>query len=91
MPVYQYRDMREGGIVELVRSVANRDRVPPYFKRITVPVRLAVTGTSTNPRDPQSADVSVPRALKSLSGDRVNAMIKESGFSADTFRKAWDL
>lgn len=91
MPVYQYKDMREGGIVELVRSVANRDKVPPYFKRVTVPSKLTVLGTGNNPRDPHGAVSQVPNALKSLSNNQVNDMVRESGMSVDKFKEVWGM
>jgi len=44
MPVYQYEDTRNGNVVELEKAVAERDSVPSYLKRFTVPQRLALVG-----------------------------------------------
>jgi len=44
MPIYQYTDTRNGSVVELEKSVAERDSVPKYLKRFTVPQRLALVG-----------------------------------------------
>lgn len=89
MPVYQYRD-DQGRVVELVRPVHARDQVPANLKRITVPVRLSICGTSSSPIDPHSADAAVPRAYRQLeekTGGR--EFLKEGGFSVDQVREAW--
>jgi len=44
MPVYQYEDTRNGKVIELEKAVAERDYVPRYLKRFTVPQRLALVG-----------------------------------------------
>ena len=44
MPVYQYEDSRNGKVVELEKAVAERDSVPRYLKRFTVPQRLSLVG-----------------------------------------------
>ena len=44
MPIYQYTDTRNGSVVELEKSVAERDSVPKHLKRFTVPQRLALVG-----------------------------------------------
>ena len=44
MPVYQYEDTRNGKVVELEKAVAERDSVPRYLKRFTVPQRLTLVG-----------------------------------------------
>ena len=92
MPVYQYRERGTGRIVELVRPVAYRDKdVPAELERIEVPVALAIGGTSSSPVDPRTAVGSVPKALKSLSNNEVNGMVKESGFSVDKYKRVWDM
>jgi hypothetical protein len=91
MPVYEYWDRERGVKVELVKPVAERDRVPAHLLRITVPARLCVLGTTSNPRDPHGAEGQVPNALKSLSNGQVNEMVKESGFSVGKFKEVWDL
>jgi hypothetical protein len=90
MPVYQYED-GQGKIVELVRSVATRDCVPRGLKRIVVPLRIAIAGTSSSPLDPETADAQVPDGLKALSNRQVHAMVKESGMSVDRFKRTWGL
>ncbi len=91
MPVYQYEDTRNGGVVELCKPVAERDNVPPHLKRITVPQRVAVHGTTSAPRDPACATTQVPNALKSLSNTQVNEMVRESGFSVGKFKEVWGI
>jgi len=44
MPVYQYEDTRNGSVVELEKAVAERDSVPRYLKRFSVPQRLTLVG-----------------------------------------------
>jgi hypothetical protein len=44
MPVYQYEDTRNGSVVELEKTVAERDSVPRYLKRFSVPQRLSLVG-----------------------------------------------
>jgi len=44
MPIYQYEDSRNGKVVELEKAVAERDSVPRYLKRFTVPQRLSLVG-----------------------------------------------
>jgi hypothetical protein len=92
MPLYQYRDIQRGVIVELIKPVAERDMVPAGLKRISVPERLAVFGTSSDPKDEHSADHQVPRAYRQLeeqTGGR--EFLKESGFSTDDVKQAWGM
>jgi len=44
MPVYQYEDTRNGSVIELEKAVAERDSVPRYLKRFSVPQRLTLVG-----------------------------------------------
>ena len=44
MPIYQYEDTRSGSVVELEKTVAERDSVPRYLKRFQVPQRLSLVG-----------------------------------------------
>jgi hypothetical protein len=44
MPIYQYEDTRNGSVVELEKPVAERDSVPRYLKRFSVPQRLSLVG-----------------------------------------------
>ena len=44
MPIYQYEDTRNGSVVELEKTVAERDSVPRYLKRFSVPQRLSLVG-----------------------------------------------
>jgi hypothetical protein len=44
MPVYEYEDTRNGKVVELEKTVAERDSVPRYLKRFTVPRKLTLVG-----------------------------------------------
>ena len=91
MPIYEYWDKEQQVTVELRRAVIERDRVPANLSRITVPQRIGIAGTSSTPIDPTGADAQVPTALKSLSNNRVNAMVKEGGFSVDKYKEVWGL
>ena len=44
MPIYEYEDTRNGNVIELEKAVAERDSVPRYLKRFTVPQRLSLVG-----------------------------------------------
>ena len=44
MPIYQYEDTRNGSVIELEKAVADRDSVPRYLKRFSVPQRLTLVG-----------------------------------------------
>jgi len=90
MPIYQYRE-RGGGVVELFRSIEQRDQVPPFLKRISVPQRVALFGTSNEPKEESSADAAVPKAFKELSNREVNRFVKESGFTVDKVKEVWGL
>jgi hypothetical protein len=90
MPVYEYED-EKGDLVELVRPVAQRDAVPPNLRRITVPRRVAVHGTSSSPMDPESAVKQVPEAFRSLSRQEERDFVRESGFTVDQVKKTWGM
>lgn len=89
MPVYQYRDTKNGELVELVRSVALRDQVPPNYQRVTVPQRIAISGAAA---DPRSADSQVPRAFRQLE-EKVGAreIVREGGWTVDQVKKIWNI
>jgi hypothetical protein len=90
MPIYQYEN-GAGNLVELFRTIAERDQVPKGLKRVTVPARLAIFGTSNDPRDEHSADSAVPKAYQELEEQTGGtAFLKESGFTRDQVRRAWD-
>jgi hypothetical protein len=92
MPVYQYREVGTARVVELVRTVAQRDSVPPGLIRITVPERLTVTGTTSNPIDPTSCDAQVKRAYRQLEDKMpAEAIAKEGGFSVEKIKEVWNL
>ena len=44
MPIYEYEDTRNGKVVELEKTVAERDSAPRYLKRFTVPRKLTLVG-----------------------------------------------
>jgi hypothetical protein len=88
MPLYQYKDTKHGGIVELFRTVERRDCVEPHLKRITVPVRVGYVGGLT---EPGTAAHDVPKAFRDyeLSGADVHKIERESGFKRDKIRSVW--
>lgn len=92
MPVYQYRDLKRGCVVELVRPVADRDLVPAHLERICVPVRVAVHGTSSSPMNPHDADSQVPKAFRQLE-EKMSAreIVKEGGFSVNETKEIWNI
>lgn len=91
MPVYEYVDAETGRTIELRRPVAERDAVAAGLRRVTVPRRVAIHGTGSGPRDPESAAAQVPAGLKALSNREVNGMVRESGMTVDQFKEAWGL
>ncbi len=86
MPTYLYRNTRTGEEVELFRSVSERHNVPKDLKMIIAPGHGGVDRKLVSEGD---ADRAVPRALRQLTNNQVNNMVKESGFSLDHFRKTW--
>ena len=48
-------------------------------------------GFDTKRNADRSPEAAVPRALKQLSNDQVNKMVKESGFSVNHFKRVWDV
>lgn len=92
MPIYQYRNLRTGKIEDHFRTVAQRDAIPPGLVRITVPLRVGIFGTSSDPIDEQSADYEVPRAYKQLEEKMpAREILKEGGFSVDQVRQTWNI
>jgi len=89
MPVYQYLDTTNNETVEMIRTVAERDNVPPNYKRVTVPQRVVVCGAA---RDPYIADTQVPRAFRQLE-EKVSAreIVRESGFSVEEVKQVWGM
>lgn len=90
MPLYQYHGPG-GEVLELQRPVADRDRCPPGFRRVTVPQRVALFGTSNDFQEESSAAAAVPKAFKELSNNEVNRFVKESGFSVNQVKEIWGL
>lgn len=90
MPIYQYRNLHTGKLEDHWRTVAQRDAVPPGLVRITVPQRVGIFGTSSDPIDEQSAEYEVPRAYRQLEAKMpAREILKEGGFSVDQVREAW--
>lgn len=89
MPLYEYEDAATGERVELFRPIARRDCVPEGLRRV---VSLTGRGPFTGrARDPQCADVAVPRAFKELEQTMPRAQIeRESGFNTRQIKQAWD-
>jgi hypothetical protein len=89
MPTYQYFDEEKRRIVEFQRPVAERDLVPAGLKRITVPERISIAGSSM---DEHSAPYQVPKAFKQLE-QKVPAaeIVREGGFSIDRIKQIWNM
>lgn len=91
MPVYQYENPTTGEVIEELRTIAARDLAPKGFARITVPVRLAIGGTSSTPICETDAEAAVPRAFRQLEETKSwRAIEKGTGFSRDHIRRVWD-
>lgn len=87
MPLYQYTD--GDVVVELIRSVAERDECPRGFRRITVPQRV---GVARGLIDPETPDAAVPRALKEYEQIKGHdAIARETGFSTQQMKRIWGL
>lgn len=57
MPVYQYEDTRNGCVVELEKTVAERDSVPRYLKRFAVPQKLTLVGVGEPRENPEGVNM----------------------------------
>ena len=57
MPIYQYEDTRNGNVVELEKAVAERDSVPRYLKRFTVPQKLTLFGVGEPRENPEGVNM----------------------------------
>jgi hypothetical protein len=57
MPVYQYTDSRSGSVVELEKAVDERDSVPRYLKRHTVPQKLTLFGVGEPLESPEGVNM----------------------------------
>ncbi|HVX56978.1 MAG TPA: hypothetical protein VHA37_04550 [Candidatus Saccharimonadales bacterium] len=87
MPVYEYLDTRSNRTVELCRPVAERDLVPAGLRRITVPRRIAVMNSIT---DPHSAEGQVPKAFRQLEAKTsAKEIARETGYTVDQLKKVW--
>lgn len=92
MPVYQYIDTEHHRTIELIRPVAERDLVPAGLKRITVPQRVAIGGTSSSPADPTSCEAQVQRAYRDLEQKMpAREIAKEGGFTVERIKDVWKL
>jgi len=57
MPIYQYEDTRNGSVVELEKAVAERDSVPRYLKRFSVPQKLTLVGVGEPRENPEGVNM----------------------------------
>lgn len=91
MPLYEYTSATRTGQVriELIRSVADRDRCPPGFRRVTVPARI---GVARGLMDPGTPDMAVPRAFKEIE-QRMghDAIARQTGFSTKEVKRIWNI
>ena len=88
MPVYQYEDTRNGNVVELEKAVAERDSVPRYLKRFTVPQRLALVGVGEPLDNPLGANKTNVMKGYYKQEQKLGSRFK-SEFSADQVKRAW--
>jgi hypothetical protein len=61
--------------------------VPAYKRKIRVRSHWVLKGL----KDHGNPDMAVPRALKSMSTNEENKLIRESGFSASHIKRVWEL
>jgi hypothetical protein len=88
MPIYQYTDTRNGSVVELEKSVAERDSVPKYLKRFTVPQRLALVGVGDPLDNPLGSNKTNIMKGYYRQEQKLGSRFK-SEFSADQVKRAW--
>jgi len=88
MPIYQYTDTRNGSVVELEKSVAERDSVPKYLKRFTVPQRLALVGVGDPLDNPLGSNKTNIMKGYYKQEQKLGSRFK-SEFSADQVKRAW--
>jgi hypothetical protein len=88
MPIYQYTDTRNGSVVELEKSVAERDSVPKYLKRFTVPQRLALVGVGDPLDNPLGTNKTNIMKGYYKQEQKLGSRFK-SEFSADQVKRAW--
>ena len=88
MPVYQYHDTANGGVVELERRVAERDKVPANLKRFSVPQKLVLVGVGESAPEPGSDHVkNIMRGYYKY--ECRNGSRFRSSYSPDQVRRAW--
>jgi len=89
MPVYQYRGA-QGELIELVRTIAERDQAPAGFARVTVPCRIGLTGLGAARLDPAQPEAAVPRAFRQLEDTLSHReILANSGYTADEVKQIW--
>jgi hypothetical protein len=88
MPIYQYTDTRNGSVVELEKSVAERDSVPKYLRRFTVPQRLALVGVGDPLDNPLGSNKTNIMKGYYRQEQKLGSRFK-SEFSADQVKRAW--
>ena len=88
MPVYQYHDTANGGVVELERRVDERDQVPAHLKRFSVPQKLVLVGVGESAPEPGSDHVkNIMRGYYKY--ECRNGSRFKSSYSPDQVRRAW--
>lgn len=88
MPTYDYLDRRTGRTVELVKSILDRDNVPPYLQRLVVPVKLRFDEKLPDPTD---ADIAAAKGIRDLEAKHgADFVHRELGFNNQQLRKTWD-
>lgn len=85
MPLYDYIDTRDHSKVELFRTVAKRDEVPPYLRRI-IPHSFALLSSL----DPHKNAHDTQKALAVLENQLgLPELERQTGFSSKQLKKVW--
>lgn len=85
MPLYEYLNHHTGQIELHLRSVAQRDSVPPHLRRVAIP-----SGVGFSLAQPPSQSESTLRAFyKAEEKQGLAALEREGGFKAKELKEIW--
>lgn len=90
MPTYVFEHKTTGQLIELVLPIADRDKAPKGYKRITVPFKVGYANAS-HLREP-GVDVAVPKAFREIEqgGTSAREIARQTGFSVDHIRRVFN-